>query len=218
MTKKQSIKDAILKNVLAGLSVLVPLYLTVYIITAIVRSFDGLIHIFPAGLGIERIWFPGSGLILAFLLATTVGLLARLYIGRSFVRLLNAAIERVPLVASIYSLLRQVSESMLGEGGKSFSRVILVEWPRRDCWIIAFVTANTQPILSQALGGGKWLNVFVPTTPNPTSGFYFMVLERDVKELPISVDQAFKAIISAGSFPLGTGFRKDQVADTVISS
>lgn len=199
----QTFKQAVFKNFLTGLSVLVPLYLTIYILASLVGLFDRMFDVLPASSPLTRFRFPGLGLILAFVLASTVGLVVRNFVGRNFFRVVNSAIERVPVVASIYSLLRQVSEAMLGEGTKSFSRVIMVEWPRRECWVMAFVTADSQPMLVEAMHQkGRWLNVFVPTTPNPTSGFYFMVPEADVIDVPISVDQAFKVIISAGSFPL----------------
>ncbi len=198
-----NLKQAVLKNVLTGLSVLIPLYLTIYILSSIVGVFDHVFDVMPQSYSISRIRFPGFGLILVLLLATLVGLIVRNLIGRNVFRFLNGLIERVPVVASIYSLLRQVSEAMLGQGEKSFSRVVLVEWPRRDSWSMAFVTADSQEQLVQALGKkDRWLNIFLPTTPNPTSGFYFMVPESDVVDIQISVDQAFKLIISAGAFPL----------------
>jgi uncharacterized membrane protein len=203
MLSSENLKHTIIKSFFTGLSVLIPIYLTVYILGAIIAMFDRLIDVPPAAWGLASIRFPGMGLLLTCVLAICVGLLARFYIGKTLVHNFHALMERVPVVKSIYGLIHQVSEAMLGEGTKGFSRVVLVEWPRRECWVIGFVTTATQSILTHPIDESKrWLNIFIPTTPNPTSGFYFMVQESDVKDLGISVDQAFKVIISAGSFPV----------------
>ncbi len=195
------------QSFVAGLTIVIPLYLTIYIVELIITSFDKLVEILPPGWVPDEMMFPGVGVVLACLASIFAGIFVRNYIGKHFVQGLHALMESIPVVAGIYRIIRQVSEAVLSESGQSFKRVVLVEWPRRDCWMIAFVTGEPLGRLKRSLSTAsnsddRYISIFLPTTPNPTSGFYFMVKESDTIDLDISVEQAFKNIVSAGSLPI----------------
>jgi len=190
-------------NLLAGLIVILPLYVTVYFLQLIMGSFDQLLVIIPEFVlprSVREI--PGLGFLFTILLALLAGIVARNIFGRSLIKYFNSLMERIPVIASIYGLLRQISETFLGPKSSGFKRVVLVEWPRKDIWTMAFVASEVQGNWAKNLqaryAADKLLNLFVPATPNPTSGFYFIANQKEVIPLDISVDQAFKAIISGG--------------------
>jgi len=195
------------QSFVAGLTIIIPLYLTVYIVELVVTSFDKLLDLVPAGWVPIELLFPGLGVIIACLASIAAGLFVRNYIGKYFVQGLHAMVESIPVIAGIYRVIRQVSEAVLSETGQSFKRVVLVEWPRKDCWMIAFVTGEPSGKLKSSLPqsadtDGRYISIFLPTTPNPTSGFYFLVKEAETIDLDISVEQAFKNIVSAGALPV----------------
>lgn len=194
-------------TMLAGLAVLVPLALTLYVLRAIVTGGDQLLAFVPDAVLPREGWrLPGTGLLVALAVTLVAGVLARNLIGRMIGRFAISLIERVPVVAGLYKLFRQISETFLGGGNKGFKAVVLVEWPRRETWTLAFVTGELRGELLAALGsqdreadGDSWLSLFVPTTPNPTSGFYFIARQRDLRPTGLSVEEAFKVIISGGA-------------------
>lgn len=192
---------------LSGFAVLVPLGLTAYILQMITSTADRLVDALPnswhAALPLR---FPGAGLLVAACFAFVVGVVVRNLIGRHLMQGVTSLIERIPLVASIYKLLRQISEAFLGGGGNGFKRVVLVEWPREGAWTLAFVTSDASGQIQARLvdrhkTNDQWLNLFVPTTPNPTSGFYFVARESDCLATTLSIEAAFKVIISGGALP-----------------
>ena len=202
-THKLSFKGFIIRSFIAGLSVLVPFFLTFYILDLVVTSFDRITHWLPQAWRPEQLLFPGAGLVIVFIVATAVGIVVRNYFGRLLLNVANDLVERIPFVAPLYNVLRQVSQTILGEDAKkSFRRVVMVEWPRREAWTIAFVTSEDQGVTANGLQKkrpGTYLSLFMPTTPNPTSGFYFVVHADDVVDLDITVEQAFKTIVSTGT-------------------
>ncbi len=184
---------------LSGLVVLAPIGLTIYILVAMVTSFDGLLATLSGGRGAL---FPGAGLIVAFAVIFLVGFIVRNVLGKMLMSFLHGVVERIPVVASLYKLFRQISETFLGGGAKGFQRVVFVEWPRPQSWTLAFVTSELSGALSTPLKGdlqGPLLNLFIPTTPNPTSGFYIIVSEKQVRSTTLGVEEAFKVIISGGA-------------------
>lgn len=195
------------RTLLSGLAVLVPVGLTLYVLSWLVHTADGLLGALPTGVwGQYKI--PGTGLVFAFSVTLLVGMLARNFAGKFLVRWFQRALERIPVVASVYKLFRQIAETFIGEsaGGKGFKGVVLVEWPRAGTWTLAFVTSNASPIFADRLPRekedgprGPRLNLFIPTTPNPTSGFYAIVRAEEVVPVPLTVEQAFKVIISGGA-------------------
>jgi len=194
------------QSFIAGLTIIIPLYLTVYIVEMIVSSFDKLVDLLPPSWVPTELIFPGLGVIIACLASILAGVFVRNYIGKYFVQGLHGLVESIPVVAGIYRIIRQVAEAVLSENGQSFKKAVLVEWPRKECWMIAFVTGEPSGLLKNSLpkssDESRYISIFLPTTPNPTSGFYFLVKETDVIELDISIEQAFKNIVSAGSLPM----------------
>jgi uncharacterized membrane protein len=208
MEKKadKSLRQWFKRTLFAGLAALVPLALTVYIINLIISTADDVINRLPASLQPPLDWrFPGSGLVAGVVIALTAGVIARNFIGHYFVELFNRLMERIPLIASLYKVLRQLSEALLStDDKKGFKKAVLVEWPRLGCWTIAFAGAEAAGVVAAQVGAGDgvpFLNLFIPTTPNPTSGFFMVVKASDVRPLPMSVEAALKLVISGGTLP-----------------
>jgi len=141
---------------------------------------------------------PGLGLVLLLLLLLFIGMLTTGYIGKFFVRLGEKIIRKMPIISSIYSLLKQIFETFLSQKSRSFNEVVLVEYPRKGLWSIAFVSNSETGGEIDARAGQKTLSIFVPTTPNPTSGFLIFVPEKDVIKLDMSVEDGVKYVISCG--------------------
>lgn len=192
------------RYLIAGVLVWLPLGVTLLIIKLLVGLVTGALELVPAAyrpealLGLES---PTVGLILAVLAMLLVllatGILVTNLFGRKLVAAWESLLGRIPLVRSIYQSAKQVAETVLSSSGKSFRKVLLIEYPRKGLWTLAFQTGNSAGEV-QAKTGAKMLTVFIPTTPNPTSGFIIMVPETDVVELEMSVDDALKMIISLG--------------------
>jgi uncharacterized membrane protein len=140
--------------------------------------------------------FPGLGLIIVVALIVLVGALAESYIVSYFVNIFNILMSKVPFIRNIYSTVLQVAQSLLGNK-KNLAQVVMLEYPRKGVYSIAFKTSDTSELMCKDTGH-KMINIFLPTTPNPTSGFYLMVPEQDVTILDIDPEAAFKLIISAG--------------------
>jgi uncharacterized membrane protein len=187
---------------LSGLVVLAPFGLTVYVLHAIISSADAVLLLLPAQVRPSDLLFPGAGLLLTALVVLLAGFVARNLVGAMFLSWLGRVVERIPVVASLYRMLRQIAEAFLDSGSnKGFKRVVIVEWPRKDIWCLAFVTTELGGELARSVGiaGGPLLNLFVPTTPNPTGGFHFMARSEDCRPTNLSVEDAFKMIISCGA-------------------
>lgn len=141
---------------------------------------------------------PGAGLILLIFSMIVIGMLTTGYVGKFFVRLWEALVQKMPIVSSIYSLMKQIFETFLSQKTRSFSKVVLVEYPRRGLWTIAFVSKDETCGEADEKIKSKTLSIFVPTTPNPTSGFLIFVPENDVIKLDMSVEDGIKYVISCG--------------------
>lgn len=141
---------------------------------------------------------PGLGLFLLLLVLLFIGMLTTGYIGKFFVRLWEKIIRKMPVISSIYSLLKQIFETFLSQKSRSFNEVVMVEYPRKGLWSIAFVSNNDTGGEIAEKSGQKMLSIFVPTTPNPTSGFLIFVPENDVIKLDMSVEDGIKYVISCG--------------------
>lgn len=141
---------------------------------------------------------PGLGLVLLIIAMVIIGMLTTGYVGKFFVRLWEGIIKKMPIISSIYSLIKQIFETFLSQKTRSFSQVVLVEYPRRDLWTIAFVSKDkTEGEVGEKISG-RLLSIFIPTTPNPTSGFLIFVPEKDVIKLDMSVEEGIKYVISCG--------------------
>jgi uncharacterized membrane protein len=190
-----------LKNIfLAGLAVTIPVGLTIYVLIFLIDLMDGLLRFIPAAyhpdtfLGFR---IPGLGVIATVALIFVAGLLTTSYAGDRFFRLAEALVDRIPLVRGIYQAIKQIVQTMVSKEGQGFKKVVLAEFPRQGLYTVAFVTGATSGEL-RAKTGRQSINLFIPTTPNPTSGYYVMVPEESVIPLEMSVEDAFKLIISAG--------------------
>ncbi|MEX0370682.1 MAG: DUF502 domain-containing protein [Tateyamaria sp.] len=141
----------------------------------------------------------GVGVIVFLLFTVFVGWLAKGYIGRSLIRWAESLVERTPVVRSIYSGIKQISETIFAQSDRSFEKACLIEYPRKGIWAIGFISTTAKGEVSQRAGNtGALLSVFVPTTPNPTSGFLLFFPAEDVIELDMTVEDAAKLVISAG--------------------
>ena len=185
---------------LAGLVVWLPILVTIGIVRFIVDLLDQSIALLPHAYQPER-WIgyhlPGFGVLLSLLLLFFTGLLATNFLGQRLVSWSEAILDRIPLVRTIYNATKQVIQAIFSTNSQAFRKVLLIEYPRKGLWTVAFQTAITAPEITQHTGI-EMLSVFVPTTPNPTGGFLMMIPKNDVIELTMSVDEAFKLIISLG--------------------
>lgn len=190
-----------LKNCfLTGLLVILPISITVYVIWILIRGMDAILKYIPAKYLPEtylQIHIPGLGLILVVILVFVVGLLTRNFIGRKIVHLGENIVDRIPLVRILYTGVKQLLEPLFLQKTNGFKRVALIEYPRRGVHVIGFVTGESKGEV-QNKTSKDMMNVFVPTTPNPTSGFYILIPEDEVVSLNMSVEDAFKLIISGG--------------------
>jgi uncharacterized membrane protein len=192
--------SALRRYLLAGVLVWLPLGVTVLVVKLFVDLLDKIMVIIPHRYTPEALLgfpIPGLGVLLSLLIIFVTGVIAANLFGRRLVHLWEAILARIPLVRSVYSAVKQVTETLFAPGGQSFRKVLLVEYPRRGLWTLAFQT-GTDIGEAQQRTGEDVVNVYLPTTPNPTSGFFLMVPRRDVVELDMSVDEGLKMIISMG--------------------
>lgn len=188
------------KYLMTGLLVWVPLAITIWVLSSIVGGMDGLLKILPAKwqpdllLGFH---IPGFGVILALLIVLVTGFLAANFLGKQLLVWWDMLLNRIPVVRSIYSSVKQVSDTLLSDSGNAFKTALLVQYPRAGVWTVAFQTGSPASEITSHLDG-EHLSVFVPTTPNPTSGFFLIVAKVDTKPLNMSVDEALKYVVSMG--------------------
>lgn len=192
------------KYFITGMIVIIPLWITILVIRAVVNLMDDTFNLLPPVIH-PRTYIPfrGTEFLIALLLIILIGFLASNYFGRKFLGLGESLLSRIPVVKTIYQGVKQLTIGIVGER-KIFSRVVLLEYPIKGLFFIGFVTGEIAPSLTTG-EERKMLKVFVPTTPNPTSGFFCIAAEDEVKNLKISVDEAFKLIISAGYADLEIG-------------
>ena len=184
-----------------GILVMTPLILTIYVVWAFITFVDNLVvplvpieyrpsYYLPFSI-------PGLGLIIVFLFTTIVGILATGLFGRTLIRLWENILNRMPVVRSVYSAIKQILETVMATQSDAFRQAVLVEYPRKDIWAIGFVTGSTKGEVSENVNK-KMVNVFMPTTPNPTSGFLLFFPEKDLIFLEMSVEDALKLVVSGG--------------------
>jgi uncharacterized membrane protein len=184
------------------------LAVTVWLLTTVLGMMDGLFGwvltatqaVLPAGAHgfLEMLrHVPGLGLVVVLLALLLTGMFAANFVGQWWLRQGSRMLHRIPIVKSIYSSVKQVSDTLFSSSGNAFREAVLVQYPRAGCWTIAFVTGRPGGEAAEHLLG-DYLSLYVPTTPNPTSGFFLMALRSDVIELRMSVDEALKYIISMG--------------------
>ena len=191
---------AIRRWLLAGLLVLVPLIITVWVLNWVVGTLDQTLQILPAHWQPDRllgIHIPGFGVLLALVIVLLIGAIASNFMGRRLLSWWNALLGRIPIVRSIYSSVKQVSDTLFSENGNAFRKALLVQWPRPGVWTIAFQTGTPGGDVATHLGD-DYLSVYVPTTPNPTGGYFVMLKRSDCIELAMTVDEALTYVISMG--------------------
>lgn len=190
---------ALRRYLVAGLLVWVPLGVTLLIVTFLVDLIDQTLLLLPESIQPENLLgfrIPGLGVVLTTIIVLVTGVVVTNLFGMQLYTVGERILERIPLVRSIYAAVKQVTESMFSSG-KSFRKVVLVEYPRPGMWSLAFQTGSgAEEIRSKT--GRDITNVFIPTTPNPTSGFFLMVPQEDVIELDMSVDDGLKLLLSVG--------------------
>ncbi|MEN9904438.1 MAG: hypothetical protein RLZZ555_1003 [Pseudomonadota bacterium] len=193
--------SALRKWLFSGLLVIVPLVITLWVLDWVISTLDQTLKILPQNwqpdilLGMH---IPGLGALFALLVVLTIGGLASNFVGNKLVNWWHALLHRIPVVRSIYSGVKQVSDTLFSEKGNAFRKALLVQWPREGMWTIAFLTGTPGGDVARHLNGQDYLSVFVPTTPNPTGGYFVMVHKRDCVELAMSVDEALTYVISMG--------------------
>ena len=188
------------KYFVTGLLILVPLAITLWVLNLIIGTMDQSLLLLPERWRPEAVIgfrIPGLGSILTLLIILLTGLATRNFIGNRVVQWWEKILTRIPVVNSIYSSVKQVSDTLLSSSGNAFRKAVLVEYPRRDCWTIAFLTGVPGGDVKNHLVG-DYISVYVPTTPNPTSGFFLMVPRAETIELDMNVDAALKYIVSMG--------------------
>ncbi|WP_269532099.1 DUF502 domain-containing protein [Chitinimonas sp. BJYL2] len=183
-----------------GLLIWVPLGITLWVISTLVGLMDSVLLLLPEGsrprdvLGMH---IPGLGVILVIAIVLITGLLTANILGQRLVKFWEEVLNRIPVVKSIYGSVKQVSDTVLSDSGNAFRQALLVRFPHNEAWTVAFMTGTPAPELASQLDG-EHVSVYVPTTPNPTSGYFIVVKKSDTIELDMSVDEALKYVISMG--------------------
>jgi uncharacterized membrane protein len=200
-TPMARIREILRRYFVAGILLFAPLGITLWAMAWIIQRLDNLILPHLLRLlrpGVEAPPLPFVGALFTLLVILLFGVVARHLFGNEMVRIYERLLDRVPVARSIYAGVKQLTEAILfADTRESFRRVVLVEYPRKGLWAIAFTTGPTRGPVQASLPGPT-LNCFVPTTPNPTSGFYLLVPEDEVMEVELSVEEAFKLVMSAG--------------------
>lgn len=188
---------------LTGIVVIAPVGLTIWLLWTVAGWFDSVVlPLVPRTISPEKyigINLRGVGVIIFLIFTVVVGWVAKGIIGRSLIHFAERLVDRMPVIRSVYSGIKQISETVFAQSERSFEKACLVQYPRRGIWAIGFVSTTAKGEVSErAETGGKLMSIFVPTTPNPTSGFLLFLPEEDVIELEMTVEDAAKLVISAG--------------------
>jgi len=185
---------------ITGLLIWVPLGITVWVLQALIGTMDQSLLLLPHSLQPKELFgfhVPGIGAILTVLIVFLTGLATANILGQRMVRFWEGVLARIPIVKSIYYSVKQVSDTLFSSSGEAFRKALLIQYPRQGSWTIAFQTGTPGGEVARHLHD-EFVSVYVPTTPNPTSGFFLMMAKKDVIELEMSVDDALKYIISMG--------------------
>ena len=186
------------KTFFTGLLILFPIGITIWVLNLVVTTLDKTLLLLPPDVRSRPPFnIPGTGVVLTLAIIFAVGVLGRNFIGRRLVVWWEALLARIPVVSAIYSSVKQVSDTLLSPSGQAFRKPVLVEFPRVGCWTIGFVVGSPGAAVSAPLDG-EHASVYVPTAPNPTSGYVLIVPVRQIIDLDISVDEALKFVVSMG--------------------
>ena len=191
------------KHLITGLLIWIPLVITIWVLKLIVDALDQTLLLLPLAFRTENwlgVHVPGMGVVMTLVIVFLTGLLTANLLGARLVHFWHDILHRIPVVNSIYSSVKQISDTLFSSSGQAFRKALLVRWPYDGMWTIAFLTGRPGGEVARHLGG-EFLSVYVPTTPNPTGGYFVIVARKDVIELDMSVDEALKYIISMGVAP-----------------
>lgn len=203
---------------ITGLLIWVPLGITAWALKFLIGTMDQSLLLLPENLRPEAlvgVYVPGVGTVLTLLVVFLTGLLTTNIIGQRLVIFWEGVLWRIPVVKSIYYGVKQVSDTLFSSQGEAFRKALLVQYPRKGSWTIAFMTGHPGGDVANHLKG-DYVSVYVPTTPNPTSGFFLMMPKSDVIELDMSVDAALKYIISMGVVAPGNGKKDANQSQAVL--
>jgi len=191
------------KYIITGLLIWIPLVITLWVLKLVVDVLDQTLLLLPPEFRTEN-WLglhvPGMGAVMTLVIVFLTGLFATNLLGARLVQWWHLIVHRIPVVNSIYSSVKQISDTLFSSSGQAFRKALLVRWPHDGMWTIAFLTGVPGGDLANHLKG-DYISVYVPTTPNPTGGYFVVVARKDVIELDMSVDEALKYIISMGVVP-----------------
>jgi uncharacterized membrane protein len=191
------------KYLITGLLIWIPLVITIWVLKIVVDLMDQSLLLLPETWRPDfwlPVHVPGLGAILTILVVLATGVFATNFFGAQLVELWHHILQRIPVVNSIYSSVKQISDTLFSSSGQAFRKALLVQWPHEGMWTIAFMTGTPGGDVVQHLPA-DCVSVYVPTTPNPTGGYFVIVRRSNVIELDMSVDQALKYIISMGVVP-----------------
>lgn len=191
------------KYFITGLLIWIPLVITIWVLKTVVDVLDQSLLLLPVGWQTENwlgLHIPGLGTLLTLLIIFVTGVFATNFFGAQLIELWHEILHRIPVVNSIYSSVKQISDTLFSSSGQAFRKALLVQWPSPGMWTIGFLTGTPGGGVAEHLPP-DCLAVYVPTTPNPTGGYFVIVARKDAIELDMSVDQALKYIISMGVVP-----------------
>jgi uncharacterized membrane protein len=191
------------KYFITGLLIWIPLVITIWVLKLVVDVLDQSLLLLPVALQTENwlgVHIPGLGAILTVVIVFLTGLFATNFFGAQLIELWHEILHRIPVVNSIYSSVKQISDTLFSSSGQAFRKALLVQWPQEGMWTIAFLTGTPGGGVAKHLPPDS-IAVYVPTTPNPTGGYFVIVSRKNVIELDMSVEQALKYIISMGVVP-----------------
>ena len=200
--KNQNLFQKLRSNFLTGLVLITPIILTIYLLWGVINFIDDKVVPWLPNkynpstyLGKD---IPGLGVMTFLIFTTIVGMVTKGFFGRQLIKYWQSLVDRTPVFRSIYNALKQIAETVFTKSDQTFKSACLVEYPRRGIWVVAFVSTITRGEIKEKINKDEILTVFVPTTPNPTSGFLLFIPKKDVIILKMSVENAAKLVISAG--------------------
>jgi uncharacterized membrane protein len=201
--KKLFASSALKKYLITGLLIWIPLIITLWVLKVIFDTLDASLLLLPESFQTEQwigIHVPGLGAILTLVVIFLTGVAATNFVGAQLVQFWHDVLQKIPVVNSIYSSVKQISDTLFSSSGQAFRKAVLVQWPHPGMWTIAFVTGTPGGDVVKHIPA-DCVSVYVPTTPNPTGGYFVIARRADLIELDMSVDQALKYVISMGVVP-----------------
>ncbi len=200
MSITQKIKKIFIAGILALLPIVITVYLLYFLYNLVISKASPIVKkiAHQYNYDFSEYVFQIATLILILLIIFIIGVFTRMYLGKLFIKMLDKIMTHIPIARSIYNATKQVIDSFGNTSGSSFSKVVLVEFPRRDMWMIAFLVRDSLPVMQDISTKEASVNVFIPTAPNPTSGFVAVVPKKDIRELDITVEEGIKFVLSVG--------------------